>query len=212
MADGSSHRRIYDWIAPLYDLGTWLLGGLAGGETKLRNKVLEALGPLDGVKVVDLCCGTGTLSIMAAEAGAGVIGVDINPWMLGVARDKARGLSSIWFVRADSTRLPFRNNSFERVVISLALHEMTADEVEDVVAEALRVLKTQGRLAIFDYYRVEGWGGLWQRLLFALVETQTVDGWLSMDIQGVLRHAGFVNFRRTFLAGGALQLITVEKR
>jgi hypothetical protein len=77
--------------------------------------------------------------------------------------------------------------------------------------EASRVLERGGRLVIEDYYRAGGMTGVVQRLFFGFTEGNEVREWLNSDIQGLLRGAGFKDFRRKFIKKGLLQLITAKK-
>jgi ubiquinone/menaquinone biosynthesis C-methylase UbiE len=189
---------VFDWLAPVYDLFMWLLGLPLGGEDRVRNKVLGELAPLEGKRVVELFCGTASLALMAAKAGAIVTGVDLSKGMLRVAREKSRKEDlNLTLVRADTTSLPFSDNSFDRVLISLGLHEVTVSDCERVVKEAYRVLKQRGRAVIFDYHRARGVMGFFENVLCFFIEEETVKGWLAIDIQGLLRKTGFRDLLRS---------------
>src|SRR3954466_14670644 len=63
--------------------------------------LLEALGPLDGVELLDVATGTGNLALAAPRGGADhVVGLDLTPELLAVARDSAEreGLDHVEFV------------------------------------------------------------------------------------------------------------------
>ncbi len=204
---------MYDWLAPLYDLGVWLFFLPAGGEEKTRAAVMEALEPAGGGSLVlELCSGTASLSLMAAKGGARAIALDNSPGMLAVAGEKDRRLKAgITLVRADAEALPFREGAFDRVVASLAMHELGKDRATTALSETMRVLKHGGRLVIFDYHRAGGVAGWFERLAFAFLETHTAEEWVGVDIQSALREAGFRGFNRSYFAKGALQLITASK-
>ncbi|MBI5237248.1 MAG: methyltransferase domain-containing protein [Deltaproteobacteria bacterium] len=215
MEDNSCRRRfiIYDWLAPLYDLGVWFLFLLTGGEDRIRGRVLAWLEPLRPESLVlELCCGTATLSLRAAVRGANAIALDNSPGMLAVAREKAERLKTgITLIRADATTLPFREGAFDRVIASLGLHELGRDRAAVALSETMRVLKKGGRLVIFDYHKAEGAAGWIEKLIFAFLETNTAEEWIAMDIQSVLRQAGFKDFRRSYYAQMALQLVSADK-
>ena len=215
MQDNAVRRRfvIYDWLAPLYDLGVWFFFLLTGGEDRLRARVIEGLEPLSAESLVlELCCGTATLSLRAAVRGANAIALDNSPGMLAVAREKAERLKTgISLIRADASTLPFREGAFDRVIASLGMHELGRDRATAALNEAKRVLKKGGRLVIFDYHKAEGVAGWIERLIFAFLETDTAEEWIAMDIQSVLRQAGFKDFRRSYHVQGTLQLVSADK-
>lgn len=97
---------------------------------------------------VDVCCGTGMLAGMCMESGLPVIGLDLSPDMLAVARRKRSGVR---FQQGDATRLPFASNGFDAGFISFALHEKPLDQAERIFAEAMRIVRPGGVVLIGDY-------------------------------------------------------------
>ncbi|MBI5826956.1 MAG: methyltransferase domain-containing protein [Deltaproteobacteria bacterium] len=204
---------VYDVLAPLYDLGVWFLALFLGGEEGLRDKAIAEAMPLEGKTVLEIFAGTGTISLMAAKRGAAAVALDISEGMLRVAGEKAGGAGApVYPIRADAVELPFRPGSFDRVIASMGLHEVGSDAAEGALKEAYRVLKTGGRLVIFDYSRAEGAARVIQALFFAFAEGEHARGWIGTDVDALLTGIGFRNFRRKFLLKRALQVLTVEKR
>ena len=114
----------------------WELGRLAPGE-----------------RVLDLGCGAGTDSLVAAQmvGDAGrVTGIDMTPEMLEKARAAARdmGAANLEFVQCEAERLPFDDETFD-VVISNGVIDLIPDK-DAVFAELHRVLVPGGRLQIAD--------------------------------------------------------------
>lgn len=207
----SYHRPGFDWFAPLYDLGVCLASLLVGGEKRIRESTVEALGDVKGCRTLEVCCGTATLSLLMAGRGAEVCGLDIAKGMLKVAKEKAvKGDTRMVLLQADAISIPFRAMVFDRVVVSMGLHEIPFDRVKDIFKEIRRVLKGGGRFVILDYHKAEGLPGLLQRVFFIFTEHYTAREWIEGDLQEELREAGFKGFQRRFLAKGALQIVTVE--
>ena len=107
-----------------------------------------ALAP--GVRVLDVACGSGNLSLPAARAGAVVTGVDIATNLLEQARARAaaEGLT-IQFDEGDAEALPYADASFD-VVVSM-FGAMFAPRPELVAAELLRVCRPGGRIAMANW-------------------------------------------------------------
>jgi ubiquinone/menaquinone biosynthesis C-methylase UbiE len=97
---------------------------------------------LNGVRTLDVGCGTGEFSLVAQALGAQVVSVDIGAALLKVAR--AKGLRSP--VQADALSLPFADHEFGLVISSECI-EHTPDG-NQAIREMLRVLRPGGRLAI----------------------------------------------------------------
>src|SRR5262245_6084899 len=112
-----------------------------------------------GDRVLDAGTGIGgTARLIAAERGAGVTAVDLTAEYCDVARwlNEAVGLGDmIEVLTADVTELPFDDASFD-VVVSQHVQMNVADK-RRLYAEARRVLRPGGRLALWDV--TEGSGG-----------------------------------------------------
>lgn len=97
-----------------------------------------------GQSVLDVGCGTGGFAAEIADAtGARVVGCDRSRAFLDYARRRSPDVD--WVV-GDAAELPFEASSFDRVVMSLVLHQL--DDPGRAVAEAHRVLRPGGRLLV----------------------------------------------------------------
>ncbi len=151
-------RRSFDLLAPLYDLGVSIIAFFLGGEDRLRQTVTDALAPMKGRRVLDVFTGTGAIALRAASDGAHVVALDLSQGMLSVAQEKSRVKAvPIALVAADAALMPFADNTFDVVVASMGLHEITRDMATAAINESYRVLKHGGRLGIFDYHRLRAW-------------------------------------------------------
>jgi SAM-dependent methyltransferase len=111
-----------------------------------------ALAP--GERVLDLGCGAGTDSLVAAQmvgAEGHVVGVDMTPEMIAKARASATelGAANVEFVESEAERLPFDGASFD-VVISNGVIDLIPDK-DAVFGEIYRVLVPGGRIQIADF-------------------------------------------------------------
>lgn len=109
-------------------------------------RVLDAAGVKSGERVLDVACGTGVLAREALErvgSKGRVVGVDINPAMLAVARQLAPEAS---FREARAESLPFADGSFDTVVSQFGL--MFFEDRPAAIREMLRLLAPGGTLSV----------------------------------------------------------------
>lgn len=99
-----------------------------------------------GAAVLDVGCGTGVVSLVAARHGARVTGVDLTPALIERAQENSAiaGLAVDWQV-GDAEQLPFADSSFDAVLSQFG--HLFAPRPALAVAEMLRVLKPGGRIA-----------------------------------------------------------------
>lgn len=103
-----------------------------------------------GERVLDAACGTGIVARAAADrvgsAGA-VVGVDLNPAMIAVARDVSAGIQPpIAYHEGDMQRLPFPDHSFDVAVCQFSL--MFMPDPRAALTELRRVLVPGGRVVL----------------------------------------------------------------
>jgi len=111
-----------------------------------RPAIKQLLGDMNGARVLDLGCGSGTYSVWFAELGAQVVGLDLSPTMIALAQDRARKRSVQPDFRVADIReaLPVSTSEYDLVFTGTALHYV--DSIDVVMKEAARVMKPEASL------------------------------------------------------------------
>ena len=117
--------------------------------------ILNFLNPAPGEMILDAGCGTGVFTRDIVSSGSQVIGLDISLPMLRRARENAGGGSfhPIW---GDISTLPFREESFDKVVSITALEFIA--EAKSAVAELFRITKRSGVVVVATLNSRSPWG------------------------------------------------------
>ena len=140
-----NYARYYDLITTLMTLGR---------EKKLRQMEIKLAQLKPGDKVLEIGCGTGTLTVAAKEQvgpSGEVVGIDIAPEMVAAAGRKAtRKGVDIAFKVGSIASIPFSNNHFDAVMCSFMIFHMPEDVRRKGFPEIYRVLKSGGHLCILD--------------------------------------------------------------
>jgi len=150
------YKYVYDiFISKFYDVGL-KIGLTPAGENILRNSIFKILSLYvkRGDRILDLCCGTGTLTILLAKLlykDSKITGVDISSGQIAQATKKDK-YPNLKFVVMDANELKFPNDYFDHVVISAALHEMDKNQRLNVLYEVHRVIKKGGTLLVFEHH------------------------------------------------------------
>src|SRR5262245_53884493 len=106
-----------DWLTPLYDVLARLTG-----DRRIKRRIVARAAIAPGHDVLDLGCGTGTLAVLVAERcpGARVVGLDIDPRILAIARRKIeRAGAKVELHQGSATATTFAAGSFDRVLTTL---------------------------------------------------------------------------------------------
>jgi demethylmenaquinone methyltransferase/2-methoxy-6-polyprenyl-1,4-benzoquinol methylase len=145
-------RGMFDRIAPSYDL----LNGVMtlSVDRRWRRRLVAAVRPRDGERLLDLCAGTMDVAAEARRRAPGlrVVGADFSLEML--ARGAAKtGLPA---AQADALALPFPAASFDAVTVAFGVRNL--ESLLRGLAEIARVLRPGGRLGVLEFFRPESAG------------------------------------------------------
>jgi ubiquinone/menaquinone biosynthesis C-methylase UbiE len=173
-------------------------------------RVAELAGLKPGMRVLDVACGTGVLSLVAADIvrpDGSVVGLDLNSGMLDVAMRKAPHID--WH-EAPAEAIPFEHASFDAVVSQFGL--MFFEDKSRAIREILRVLRPAGNLAVAVWDSLEnvtGYAAI-TRLLSRLFGDAAAESLRApyclgdvQNLSSVFSDAGVPDFRITTLEGRA---------
>ena len=184
----------FGWLTPVYDP---VLRRMMP-EIALKQRLIAQAQIADGQRVLDLGAGTGTLTVMIKQAcrDANVVGLDGDPKVLVIARDKAAAAGiAIRFDQGLATALPYDNGAFDRVLSSLMLHHLTTEEKQRALGEAWRILRPGGELHVLDFGPPQNALAWLISLVFRRLE-RTADN-IAGRLPGMFRQAGFTAVEQT---------------
>ncbi|HEY4500502.1 MAG TPA: class I SAM-dependent methyltransferase, partial [Candidatus Paceibacterota bacterium] len=107
--------------------------------------ILRLLAPEKGKKILDLACGQGYFSHALSAHGASVVGVDIAPELVNLAKKHASHTEEFYVANAHDLS-KFDKNRFDSALCVLAIQNI--DRMTDVFAEVSRLLKNGGKFVI----------------------------------------------------------------
>lgn len=138
-----------DWLTPFYDTVAFL-----ARERSFKRRLVEVARIAAGQDVLDVGCGTGTLALLVKQAcpAARVVGLDVDPRILAIARRKIeRAGAAIDLQQGSATAPPFAPASFDRVLTSLVLHHLTTPQKKETFTAVRRLLRPGGELHVADW-------------------------------------------------------------
>lgn len=167
-------------------------------EVAARDAYLSLLGVAAGEHVLDVGCGSGavTREIARRVGDRGLtVGLDPSPELLAVARELAQeaGLGyRVEFREGDALRLPFPDQSFDVVLCATVLSHVPRGEA--AIPELVRVLRSGGRLGVFDLDTdmtafTHPDRALTRRIVAAASDATAVDGWLVRRLPSLFQRA-----------------------
>jgi SAM-dependent methyltransferase len=117
------------------------------GATTHLDALLATVGPVRGLRVIDIGCGEGQLGRALAALGANVAGYD--PF-IAEAGPAAHGAGSFRLCRAPADAIPEPDRAADIVLFVFSLHHVPGGKLEGALAEARRLLRPSGRLYVAE--------------------------------------------------------------
>ena len=151
-------------ISFLFPLYSYIMFSQKGGrfQEKVYNLIIQSLGTTVKGRILDIGSGNGVLAVKLAQQHGDVEVVGIDYWgkdweysksicennaQIGEVEDR------VHFQKGDAAALDFANDAFDGAVSNLTFHEVqSVADKREVVREALRVVRTDGRFAFVDYF------------------------------------------------------------
>ena len=127
--------------------------------------LLDSVGDLTGRRVLEIASGTGHLAAEAIARGATVVGIDVAPNMVALAREH---VPSATFREGDAEALPFPNEQFDAVLCCFGLLHFA--QPTEALREAARVLKPGGAVSFTVWCSPEQ-GGKFLGLIYKTYQT-----------------------------------------
>jgi ubiquinone/menaquinone biosynthesis C-methylase UbiE len=115
---------------------------------ELSKRLASFLEPRGDERVLDSGTGTGALAFALAPLVREVVGVDLVPELLALARERAPQFPNVSFLEGDATSLPLESGSFDVAACLRTLHHVVRPEL--AVAELVRVTRPGGWVLVID--------------------------------------------------------------
>ncbi len=144
----------YDFLTPLYDR---VINLLAYGNA-FKRMALELSEIVDGEKVLDVGCGSGTLLVEAKTRypNSDFVGIDPDKKILQLAERKLEQAGvRAKLVLGFAQELPFPSASFDLVISTLVFHHLSSSVKIEATRDIYRVLKEKGRFLLADLGKPE---------------------------------------------------------
>jgi len=145
-------RETFNAIAGRYDLMNSLMS--LGMDKRWRRLAVQKVGAKPGMNILDVCCGTGQLSMELGHvvgSEGNVIGLDFSQKMLEVAEKTLLQVSNpghIRFVQGNAMKLPFPDHSFDGVTVGWGLRNLP--DLRQGLREMVRTVKPGGKVVSLD--------------------------------------------------------------
>ena len=199
-----NNTSFWNRYAKLYDFEIHRFSGKAYDE--MYRLMANSLAP--DMYVLEVATGTGLIAVNIAAAVRFVEATDFSPKMIDKAKKK-KAPGNVSFSVEDATKLSFKNNSFDAVIISNALHIMP--EPAGVLSEISRVLKPKGRLIAptFSHGHLKDSASSLNARILKAIGFETYSKWTPDEYVEFIQSSGF-HVERWQILQAAFPLVYLE--
>lgn len=171
-----------------------------------RPALLDLLGSVDGLRVLDAGCGSGLYAEALLAAGAHVSGFDVSANLVNLARERVGDRAALRTHDLNEPLKWIQDRSFDRVVMALVLHHL--ENPVPPLRELHRVLDDDGRLLVSTVHPTSDWLRLsGSYFKDEMIEETWNDGW-----QVRFRRAPLQTIIEEFSAAGFVVEQLIEPR
>lgn len=179
---------MYDKIAPIYDI--W--GKLT--ESQARNRALELSEIKDGQAILEVAVGTGLAfyEIVKRNPNGTNIGIDLSPGMLGKAKNRVSKLSGSNYSLdvGNAFGLSNEDESIDTLVNNYMFDLISFEDMDKILLEFRRVLKTDGKLILVNMTEGERFGSKIYDVIYN-ISPKTMGGCRGIKLTEKLQQYGF---------------------
>lgn len=213
---------MFDRISGVYDPMNLVISAFQ--EPRWRRRAVAFAGLKRGGRAIDIASGTGKVAAdlhRAAQPGGQVVGVDISPGMIGIARQRFIGRSGLTFVVGDAMALPAEDGLFDAATIAFGMRNLP--DYARGFAEMARVVRPGGKVVCLEITRprsrlarmMRWWFDRIVPLLGRVAGQGNAYAYLVRSVQNypaperiaeVMREAGLVGVRWIGMSGGIVTI------
>jgi len=230
--DKSHVKDIFNAIASRYDFMNTLMS--FGLDYYWRKRTVQVVQAKPGMKIADVCCGTGKLTKELANSVAPsgqVVGIDFSEKMLAQAWKNlanARGKENVKLLQGDALNLSFEDNSFDGATIGWGLRNLP--DLRRGIQELVRIVKPGSMVVSVDmgkpslpvykqiywlYFAkiVPFWGKIWagKQKEYNYLFNSASEFVSQRELTKIFAECGLINTGYINLAGGAVAIVYGQK-
>ena len=184
---------LFNRAAPYYDFAVKYLS--FGIYSKLLNTAIKMMQIQPGERIIDICTGTGlNIKRMLKRVGkeGEIVGIDLSPGMLAVARKKYDKYPNVRLIECDITQLKTYENYFNKALLSFCIHEVDPQIRSQMIFRLYDLLKENGSVFIVDYNNIppenHSW---WGQKILNYLEHEAAFDYMRTDLEKYLKQHGF---------------------